>query len=47
MKDANERMTIKDALDHPWLVESNETISDMRKGSAGSGDDIMKFISYT
>jgi hypothetical protein len=46
-KDKNERCSIKDALDHPWFVGANETISEMRKDAASQGDEMMKFISYS
>jgi hypothetical protein len=29
-KDKNERIEIKDALDHPWFVGTNMEISQMR-----------------
>ena len=44
-KDREERISIKDTLDHPWFAGSNNTISEMRKQA--SGDQMMQFISYS
>jgi hypothetical protein len=47
LKDKNERILIKDALDHPWFVGSNAEISKMRGDAHSDGNDMMKFISYS
>lgn len=46
-KDKNERLTIKDALDHAWFVGANEAISTLRKSASQDGNEMMKFISYS
>lgn len=46
-KDKNERILIKDALDHPWFVGTNAEISAMRQDAHSDGNDMMKFISYS
>lgn len=46
-KDRTQRITIKDALDHPWLSSSNQAISKMRKEAIDDGNEVAKFISYS
>ena len=46
-KDKNERIAIKDALDHPWFVGANSAIASMRKSASQDGNEMMKFISYS
>ena len=47
MKDKNNRLAITQALDHPWFVQGNESITRLRKEANISGDELMKFISYS
>ena len=46
-KDKNERINIKDTLDHNWFVNSMSSISKMRKEAIKDGNEMMKFISYS
>ena len=46
-KDKNERITIKDTLDHPWFVGANSAISEMRQNAMQGNNEMMKFISYS
>ena len=45
-KERVERISINDALDHPWFSGANSAISQMRREAAKDGDSMMKFISY-
>lgn len=47
MKNKEERLTIKDTLDHPWFVQNNAEIQAMRKSANSGDDDVMKFITYS
>jgi len=47
IKDKNNRLAIKEALDHPWFVKDNDAITRLRKEANISGDELMKFISYS
>lgn len=40
-------MSIKDALDHPWLTHADPTMTQMRKEANRGNDEMMKFISYS
>lgn len=40
-------MSIKDALDHPWLNNADPTMTQMRKEANKGNDEMMKFISYS
>lgn len=46
-KERSKRITIGDALDHPWFSGTNSAISQMRKDAAAEGNEMMKFISYS
>ena len=47
IKNKDERLTIKDALDHPWFNQNNDEIQEMRKSANSDDDDVLKFISYS
>jgi hypothetical protein len=47
IKDKNNRLAITQALDHPWFVRGNDAITRLRKEANTSGDELMKFISYS
>ena len=47
IKTMNERMKIKEALDHPWFADTDQDITNMRKAANEVGDEVMKFISYS
>ena len=46
-KDRMQRISIKDALDHPWLNNADPTMTQMRKEANKGNDEMMKFISYS
>jgi len=46
-KEKNERITIKDCLDHPWFVGGNHAISKLRKDAMKDKNEIAQFISYS
>jgi len=46
-KERVDRISISDALDHPWFSGTNSDISKMRKEALKDGNDMMKFISYS
>jgi len=41
IKDKDERMNIKDALDHPWFQQGNQVLSEMRMNAMHQNDDVM------
>ena len=47
MKNKEDRLTIKDTLDHPWLNKNNDEIQAMRKSANSGDDDVLKFITYS
>jgi serine/threonine protein kinase len=47
IKNKEERLTIKDTLDHPWFLKNNTEIQEMRKSANSGDDDVMKFITYS
>ena len=47
MKERTTRISIKEALDHPWFVGANSDITKMRRQAEEEGNDTLKFISYS
>lgn len=47
IKNKDERLTIKDTLDHQWFMKNNAEIQEMRKSANSGDDDLMKFITYS
>ena len=43
----NDRISMQDALDHPWFVGGNKAISTLRKEAINEGNEMLKFISYS
>ena len=43
----NDRISMQDALDHPWFVGNNKAISKLRKEAIDEGNEMLKFISYS
>lgn len=46
-KNRKDRITIKDALDHPWISGSDPKINDLRRKSSVYGDKLMQFVAYS
>jgi len=46
-KQMSKRMSLQDALDHPWFISNNYAISKIRKTAIKEGNDLLKFISYS
>jgi len=43
----NDRISMQDALDHPWFLGGNKAISKLRKEAIKEDNEILKFISYS
>jgi serine/threonine protein kinase len=47
MKNRKDRINIKDALDHPWMVSADPNITNLRRKSAVEGERLMQFVAYS
>jgi serine/threonine protein kinase len=47
IKNRKERITIKDALDHPWMHSADTAISQLRRKSIDTGDKLLQFVAYS
>ena len=46
-KNRKDRITIKEALDHPWMQSADRALNQLRRKSVESGDKLMEFVSYS
>jgi serine/threonine protein kinase len=47
IKNRRDRITIKEALDHPWITGGDVDIRNLRRKSGEFGDKLMQFVAYS
>jgi calcium/calmodulin-dependent protein kinase I len=47
IKNRKDRISIKEALDHPWISGQDPVINNLRRKSQDAGNKMMEFIAYS